>query len=202
MNVFRAFFAKEMCEALRTHKLTVMGLVFLLLGIMNPLMAGELSRGTLTHLLTKGLSRKTVILSKFAASGLLWTASYLLCFAVTYAYTVYFWPDDAVQSLPASALGLWAFGVLMLSALLFGGVLFKNNYGCLLFVGALVAALYLANIAPFLKAYDPVMLSSNNMELLSGQRAATDFAAPAMVSLALTTAFLSGSILVFNRRAL
>jgi ABC-2 type transport system permease protein len=39
MNAFYAYFKKEVCEVTRTYKLTVMGLVFLLFGIMNPLTA-------------------------------------------------------------------------------------------------------------------------------------------------------------------
>lgn len=254
MSAFHAFFKKELCEAIRTHKLTVMGLLFLLFGIMNPLtakilpeilssvmpagmsitlpapsatdswaqffknipqmglivlvilfagiMANELSRGTLTHLLTKGLSRKTVILAKFAATALIWTAAYALCFGVTYAYTVYFWPTDRVQSLLVSTIGLWVFGLLLLSTLPLGGVLFKNNYGCLLLTGALVVVLYLFNILPALQPYNPVTLSSDNMALLTGQRAATDFTAPILVSFGLIVVFLSVTIVVFNRKSL
>lgn len=254
MSAFRAFFKKELCEAARTHKLTVMGLLFLLFGIMNPLtakllpeilssvmpagmsitlpapsatdswaqflknipqmglivlvilfggiMANELSRGTLTHLLTKGLSRKTVILAKFAVAALIWTAAYALCFGVTYVYTVYFWPMDRVQSLLVSSVGLWVFGLLLLSTLPLGGVLFRSGYGCLLLTGALVVVLYLLNILPVLQPYNPVMLSSDNMTLLTGQRSADDFTAPMLVSVGLITAFLYSAIAIFNRKSL
>lgn len=254
MSAFRAFFKKELCEAARTHKLTVMGLLFLLFGIMNPLtakllpdilssvmpagmsitlpapsatdswaqflknipqmglivlvilfggiMANELSRGTLTHLLTKGLSRKTVILAKFAVAALIWTAAYALCFGVTYVYTVYFWPMDRVQSLLVSSVGLWVFGLLLLSTLPLGGVLFRSGYGCLLLTGALVVVLYLLNILPVLQPYNPVMLSSDNMTLLTSQRSADDFTAPMLVSVGLITAFLYSAIAIFNRKSL
>ena len=254
MNTFYAFFKKEVCELTRTHKLTVLGLVFLLFGIMNPLaakfmpeilvsalpsgmsitlpepsamdswgqffknisqmgmivvvilfggiMSNELSRGTLTHLLTKGLSRKTVILSKFTAAGLAWTAAYALCLATTFAYTVYFWPNDKVQSLLTAVLGLWVFGLLLLSVLLLGGVIFKNNYGSLLFAGAFVAVLYLLNILRSLQPFNPILLTGGSMELLSGQRAAMDFTLPLLVSAGLILLILWQSILVFNKRAL
>jgi len=254
MSAFRAFFQKELREAARTHKLTVMGLLFLLFGIMNPLtakilpeilssvmpagmsitlpapsatdswaqffknipqmglivlvilfggiMSNELNRGTLTQLLTKGLSRKTVVLAKYTASALIWTAAYALCFVVTYAYTVYFWPTDIVHSLLVSSIGLWIFGLLLLSTLPLGGVLFQNSYGCLLLTGGLVVILYLLNILPALQPYNPVMLSSDNMALLTGQRAATDFATPMIVTIGLVIAFLSTAIVVFNRKSL
>jgi ABC-2 type transport system permease protein len=254
MNAFFAFFKKEVCELTRTHKLTVLGLVFLLFGIMSPLaakfmpeillsalpegmtitlpepsamdswgqffknisqmgmivlvilfggiMSNELSRGTLTHLLTKGLSRKTVILSKFTAAGLAWTAAYVLCLVTTFAYTVYFWPDDTVQSLLTALLGLWVFGLLLLSVLLLGGVIFKNNYGSLLFAGAFVAVLNLLNLLRPLQPLNPVLLTSGSMALLSGQRAAMDFTLPLLITAGLTLILLLQSILVFSKRAL
>ena len=254
MNAFFAFFKKEVCEVSRTHKLTVLGLVFLLFGIMSPLaakfmpeilvsalpsgmtitlpepsamdswgqlfknvsqmgiivvvilfggiMSNELSRGTLIPLLTKGLPRKTVILSKFAVAGLVWTAAYVLCLLTTYAYTAYFWPGDHVRSLLTAVMGLWVFGLLLLSVLLLGGVIFKNNYGSLLFTGAFVAVLYLLNMLRALQPFSPVILTSGNMELLSGQRAALYFTLPMLVSAGLTLFILWQSILVFNKRAL
>ena len=254
MNAFIAFFKKEVCEVTRTHKLTVLGLVFLLFGIMNPLaakfmpeilvsalpsgmtitlpepsamdswgqffknisqmgiivvvilfggiMSNELSRGTLIPLLTKGLSRKTVILSKFTVAGLVWTAAYVLCLVTTYAYTVYFWPGDHVQNLLTALMGLWVFGLLLLSVLLLGGVIFKNNYGSLLFTGAFVVVLNLLNMLHSLQPFSPVILTSGNMELLSGQRAALDFTLPMLVSAGLILIILWQSILVFNKRAL
>ncbi len=102
-------------------------------------MAGELSRGTLTHLLTKGLSRKDCHPLEICGSGLLWTASYLLCFAVTYATPSYFWPARRGKA-PAPRLACGV-RVLMLSALLLGGLCCYKTITAASVVGALVAAL-------------------------------------------------------------
>ena len=48
--------------------------------VFSGIVANELSKGTLTNMLTKGLSRKTVILVKFTAATSIWTVSYLICF--------------------------------------------------------------------------------------------------------------------------
>ena len=253
MNGFRAFGKKELVEAARTHKLTVLGLVFLLFGIMNPLvakltpeivarflpagitmtiptptaldswaqffknvpqmglivlvilfsgaMAGEFSRGTLIQPLTKGLSRRAVIAAKFLATALFWTAAYLLCVAVTWAYTAYFWPGDAAQSLPMALTGLWAFGVLLLAALILGGVIWKSSYGCLLLVGILVVLMAVLNVVPAVKAVNPILLTGG-MELLAGTRAASDYIAPLLVSAGLAAGFLAGAALLFDRKAI
>jgi ABC-2 type transport system permease protein len=253
MNGFRAFFKKELMEAMRTHKLTVLGLVFLLFGIMNPLvaklmpdivarflpegitmtiptptaldswaqffknvaqmglivlvilfsgmMAGEFSRGTLIQPLTKGLSRRAVIAAKSLSAYLLWTAAYLLCVLVTWAYTVYFWPGDAYANLPMALAGLWAFGTLLLSALLLGGVVWKSGYGCLLLVGLMVVLMGVLNVIPAVKAYNPILLASAGMELLTGTRAASDYLAPLLVLTGLCAAFLFGAALLFDRKA-
>ena len=254
MKAFRAFFRKELCEAARTHKLTVLGLLFLLYGILNPLtaklmpdilatalpegmsitlpepsaldswaqffknisqmglivvvillggiMAGELNHGTLVHLLTKGLPRRTVILAKVATLALLWTAAYLLCFGVTAAYTAYFWPDSSVSQLAASMAGLWLFGLLMLSTLPLGGVCFHAGYGSLLFAGGFLVLLYLLQIPPALQPFNPLKLASDNMTLLSGQLPASVFLWPAVVSGVLIAGFTFGAIQVFNRKSL
>ena len=95
-------------------------------------------------------------------------------------YTVYFWPGDQVQNLLAALMGLWVSGCCF-SVLLLGGVIFKNNYGSLLFTGAFVIALNLLNMLHALQPFSPVILTSGSMELLSGQRAALDFTLPMLV---------------------
>lgn len=254
MNGFRAFWKKELVEAARTHKLTVLGLVFLLFGIMNPLvakltpeiiarflptgitmtiptptaldswaqffknvpqmglivlvvlfsggMAGEFSRGTLIQPLTKGLSRRAVIAAKFLAASLFWAAAYLLCAAVTWAYTAYFWPEDAAQNLPMALFGLWAFGVLLLAALMLGGVIWKSGYGCLLFVGLMVALMAVLNVIPAARDANPMLLASGGMELLSGTRAASDCGIPLAIAAGLAAGLLACAALLFDRKAI
>lgn len=254
MKPISAFFRKELREAAATHKLTVLGLVFLLFGVTNPLVAklmpeilatalpagmsvtlptpsaidawaqfyknipqigllvlllvyggmmgGELSRGTLTHLLTKGLSRRAVILAKFAAAALVWTGVYTVCLAATWLYALVFWPADHLPHLPLAAAGLWLFGLLLLSTLPLGGVLFRNQYGSLLFVGGIVLVLILLGIMPAAAAFNPVILASANLSLLSGQLAGGAFLGPLTVSMVLIVAFLGAGVYVFDRRAL
>ena len=168
MTEYTAFVKKEFCEQVRTYKLLVTGLVFLLLGMMNPLtakfmpelisnfmpagmsiemteptmmdswlqffkntpqmgllcartglwgsMSGELQRGTLVPVLTKGVARKTVVFAKFTAAALNWTAVYAMCFCVSWLYSVYFWDMDVQIGRLMMAVGMvWLFGILLLA---------------------------------------------------------------------------------------
>ena len=164
MRAFIAFTKKEFTENLRTYKLLIIGAVFLLFGMMNPvfakftpeilqaaginmvlptptaldswaqffknigqtgllvlviifsgIMANEFSRGTLINILTKGLKRSTVILSKFTAATIIWTFSYLLCYVVSYFYTAYFWSMSGMSHIFLSFFSMWLYGVLLIT---------------------------------------------------------------------------------------
>lgn len=62
-------------------------------------LSGEYAKGTLAIMLTKGLSRPTVILAKFFAAAAILTVSFWLSFGVAYGYTVYLWPGASLPHL-------------------------------------------------------------------------------------------------------
>lgn len=251
MRSFVAFMKKECIEMIRTYKVLIMGAVFLLFGIMNPLtakilpelmgsllpegititiaeptamdswmqffknipqiglivmvvvfsgmMANEFAKGTLVNLLTKGLSRTTVILAKFVVSFLLWTASYVLAFGVTYGYTVFFWQDKP-SHLIFSVFCLWLFGDLLLAITLLGGVLFRSHYGGLLFTGGVVVAMFLLNLVPKLQEYNPLLLASSNMALLASEKTPAEFVVAIAITIGLMAISLIGAIMVFRKK--
>lgn len=107
-----------------------MGLAVLAI-LFSGMMAGEIQKGTLVLMVTKGLSRTAVLCSKFTVAVLLWTASYAVCTGVTYGYTVYFWKMEGIDHLVAALLGVWLFGVLLLASDLLGSVISKSSYSSL-----------------------------------------------------------------------
>jgi ABC-2 type transport system permease protein len=176
-----------------------MGVIVLVI-MMSGIMANEFSRGTLINMLTKGLPRSTVILAKMTAATAIWTFSYLLCFVVTYVYTAYFWRMDGITNMLLAISSLWLFGLLLISLLIIGGVLFSNLYGSLLLTGGAVVFMMMLNIAPAVQKYNPVTLSSDNMALLTAQKAASDFT-PAMIICAVAIiALIGASIGLFNKK--
>lgn len=255
MSAYMAFTKKEFTEFTRTYKLLILGLVFLLFGVMSPLtakftpelisqfmpegieitlsdptameswaqfyknvsqlglfvvvilfsgmMASEYSHGTLIHLLTKGLPRKIVILSKFTSAVLLWTGAYLICFVVCLGYTWFYWRDDAVMNgLFITIAAIWGFGVLLLSVTALGSVLFKSAYGNLLFTGVVVVAQFLLNIVPAIKKFSPLELIGAGSALLQGQVEAEIFVKPMVVTGILCVCCVIAACIVFDRKKL
>lgn len=249
MRSYIAFVKKELIEAIRTYKLFIMVVVFLLFGFMGPalakltpeiakmskiqmtiptptaldswtqffknvgqlglivlvvvfcgMIAHEFSRGTLINMLTKGLNRSTVILSKFTVATVIWTLSYLVCLAVSYIYTAYFWKMDGMHHVFLSFFSMWLFGVLLITFVLLGGALFKNMIGSLLFAVGASVVMMLINIAPMLQKYNPGTLASGNMSLLAAQKGVSDFMPALIICAALIIAFVAVSIVVFNKK--
>ncbi|MCL2826188.1 MAG: ABC transporter permease [Eggerthellaceae bacterium] len=165
-------------------------------------MSNEISKGTLVNLLTKGLKRHTVVLSKFLVASVLWAISYLVCLGVCYAYTAYYWGTSPLDNAFLAFLAPWLFGELMLALLFFGGTLFGNNYGSLLSCLAVVAVLNIVAIAPKTARYNPIMLAGGTLSLLTGTQEPADFIPAVVICAVLTVALVAGTVVVFNRKKL
>lgn len=254
MRAYWAFTKKEFMESAATYRLLILVCIFLLFGVMNPLIAkmtpqlvkefmpagmkmalpepsavdswmqffknvgqmglavlailfsgmiaGEIQKGTLVLMVTKGLSRTTVLCSKFTVSVLLWTVSYVFCVGITYGYTVYFWNADEIQNLMPALLGVWLFGVLLLASDLLGSVLSKSSYTSLLFTGGLVAVMFLVNILPKVQKYNPIRLVSEPTGLISGSPKLSGFYTAFAATGGMILLFLLLSVLVFRKKQL
>ncbi len=175
--------------------------LILFLILFSGVLTNELSKGTLIHLLTKGLARKTVILSKFTAAACIWTAGYLVCFGATFGYTMYLLPGK-LPNIAFSAFCMWLFGVLLISLLLLGGIASGSIYGALLLPGGFLGLLMLLQMIPKLTKYNPYLLASGNVSLLTSQLEKTDFSVSICITFALLILFLSGSLLIFDKKQL
>lgn len=173
-------------------------LVILFAGIM----ANEFNSGTLINMLTKGMKRHTVILSKLTAAAVSWMLAYLLCLTVTYGYTVYFWERIPLHHAAFAFAGPWLFGVLLITLLILGGVLMKSFSGSLLLCGGAAVVMFLFNIMPSAQRFNPVTLISNNMGLLAGTVTGADFIPALMVSVTLILVSAATSIGIFNKKQL
>ena len=258
MKQFTAITKKEFFESIATFRLYILAAVFLMFGIMSPLiakltpdiirslmdtgelegvfmsvpeptamdswgqffknvgqmgiltlvitfsgiMANEISRGTLVNLITKGLKRHTVILSKFLSASIMWAVSYALCLGVCYLYTMYFWDTAALNHTFLAFASPWVFGELMLSLLVFGGTLFGNIYGSLLSCLGAVVAINVISIFPDTARYNPVSLSSGTLSLLAGLSEPSDFIPAFIICLTAVIILLTVTMGVFKRKTL
>lgn len=176
-----------------------MGLIITVI-VFSGILGTEISKGTLINILTKGLSRRAVILSKYTSMSLIWTISLLISFLSTWAYTAYLFPGSQIKNLFFSTFCLWLFGILLLSLLLFAATITKNSYSCLLLTGAGVVICLLAAILPTADQYNPLSLTTKNMDLLTNTTAPSTLHNAIYISILLTIALISSALLIFKKK--
>ncbi len=179
--------------------ITQMGL-FIMVIILSGIMSNEYNKDTLINVLTKGLDRKTVILSKYTMSSLLWTCAYLISFIVTWIYTEVFWGSVGITNIIPAALFLWIYGLFLLSIIILGSTIFKNVYGALLFVGGIVILQLILNIIPGIQQLNPIMLASDNLNLIAGTLNIEDFTLSLLTTVLLTIVSLVLTVNIFNKK--
>lgn len=165
-------------------------------------LAGEYSKGTLVLMVTKGLSRPAVILAKYTVAAVLITISYWVSFAATYGYTAYLWPEASLSHVVLAAFSLWVIGFLYLSILMLGCVLFKQTFTSILFTGGIVTLVSLLGLIEPLEKLTPFILTSKNVDLISGAVTPAEFMLPMIVSVIMTILGLLMAIRIFNTKAL
>lgn len=178
-----------------------MGLIVITL-LFSGILTTEISRGTLINMFTKGLSKTSVILSKFTYMILTWTLSIFSSFFITWGYTVFLFDNSGIHNLFFSLFCLWLFGVFLFAVLLLSSTLSKNSYGNLLLVGILVSFCALINIFPKVQKYNPISLISLNMDFVTSTTSPSFLYGGIAVTAVLTVLFLTASIFVFKKRQL
>ena len=254
MKPFLAFIRKEIAEQLRAGRLVILGVIFVLLGVMNPAVAKltpwlmkmmadslaeagmtvaaaeptaadswaqffknmpmgliafvlvefgiftrEYESGTLVLSLTKGLSRRSVVIAKAAVLGAVWSLCFWLSTGVTWAYTEYFWDCQALRSLPAALLCWWLFGLWIQALTVFFSAVSRSGTGVLAGTGGAVFLCLLLGMIPRVGRYLPTALTEGYPVILGA--AETDvFTAPALIAAAVSAACVGAALAVFNRR--
>lgn len=256
MKALTVFVKKEFLESVRTGKLLLLVILFLLFGIMNPaaakltpwlletmsesmaqtglhvtavevdalsswtqfyknlpmamiafllifggILSGEYQRGTLVHMVTKGLSRWKILAAKALALLFIWSGAYWLMYLVTYAYTVYFWDNSAISHCAFAAFCAYIAGLWLISLLLPGSVLFRSMGGALGLTAACAAVSYLCGILPAVSKYAPTSLLSP-LALLTGGADVSELLITVLVTLALAAAHLAAAVMCIKKRAI
>ena len=254
MNQFFAFTKKEFYESVATFRLYILLVVFVLFGVMGPMLAiltpaimemvaagdsgitiilpdptaidswtqffgnfsqmgslalavifagimsSELSRGTLVNLLSKGLKRHTVILSKFFSAGVLWTLAITFSVGICWLYTAFYFDMADISHTALVFVAPWLFGLFLIALLVFGGTLF-GNFGGSLGVGfGTFLTLVFVNMIPGAERYNPVSLAGGALSVMNGTGEAADFIPAILICVATIVMLLVGSISVFNRK--
>ena len=248
------FSKKELIESWRTSRLLILIVIFLILGLMNPLLAkltpeiikmtigeevaktidnptsldswtqffknftqiglivlalmfsgivsNEVSKGTLINLVTKGLQRWIVIVSKLISLIIQWTLCLLLSFLVTWSYTLYYFPDNDSPYIFQAIFPLWIFGILLVSLFIFSSTVARNSYEGLLMTGSGIIVLVLLNLFDKMKFYNPISLITQNISFLQDSQLFQDFLPAIFISVLLFFGFIGLSIVIFNKKKL
>ena len=165
-------------------------------------LSGEYSKGTLVLMVTKGLSRKAVIFAKYTVAAVLMTISYWGSYSFTYGYTAFLWSDTKLSNVALAAFALWIVGFLYLSILMIGCVLFKQTFTSILFTGGMVAVISLLGTIEPLAKFSPFHLTTQNIDLISGIVAPSDFITSVLTSVIMSILGLLIAIKLFNTKAL
>ncbi|MDE7359489.1 MAG: ABC transporter permease subunit, partial [Lachnospiraceae bacterium] len=165
-------------------------------------LSGEYSKGTLVLMITKGLSRKAVILAKYTVAAVLMTVSYWGGYAFAYGYTAFLWADTKLPHVTLAALALWIVGFLYLSILMIGCVLFRQPFASILFTGGIVAMISLPGMTEPLAKFSPFYLTTQNIDLIAGIAAPSDFIMPALISVTISIGGLLIAVKLFNTKEL
>lgn len=144
---------------------TQMGLIVVLL-VFSGTVSLEVSRGTLINVLSKGVSRGTVIMAKYVAALLLWTASYLVSLLLCQFYTGYLFGDFPTAQLGFALACLWLFGAFALGLLLAASTLVNGHYAGLLLTGSMLVLLLVLDFFPWFAKFSPIALAAQNVALL------------------------------------
>ncbi|ABX42480.1 ABC transporter permease [Lachnoclostridium phytofermentans] len=229
MKQIIAFTKKEFIELIRTGKLYILLIIFVIFGIMNPAIAkltpwmfemladtmkeqgiilnditvtvmtsweqyyknmsmefivlvvmfcgiltSEYQKGTLINMLTKGLPRWKVILSKSFALFTSWSLCYWLSFGITYTYNAYFWDNSIAKHLIFSAMCSYLFGIWLLSLIMLCSAFLNSGSAVLLTTGVVYVITYLISLVPKLGDVLPLKLTSG-MNILTGNSSIKDY---------------------------
>lgn len=162
----------------------------------------EYSKGTLVLLVTKGLSRSAVILAKYTVAVSLMTVSYWVSFAAAYSYTAYLWKGTALSDTVLAAFGLWILGFLYLSILMVGCVIFKETFTSILFAEGIAALISLLGIIEPIAKFNPFILTTKNVDLISGTVLPSAFLIPILVAIVMSILGLLIAVKLFDKKLL
>ena len=172
-------------------------IVFLLM--FSGILAVEYQKGTLINMITKGLSRWKIVLSKSVVLLFLWSLGYWMCYGITYVYNAYFWDNSIAKDVGFAAFCVYMLGVWLIALMMLMSTLFSAGSAVAVGTGGVFFVLYLFSMLPDLKEYLPSYLMAAS-GLLSGAGEAGDYMTALLVAAVLAVIQLVVAILVFNRK--
>lgn len=254
MKIYIALCRKELLEYIRKGRFTILLIIFMLFGVMNPAMAKltpwlmenmsdslaesglvvkqitvnaltswsqffnnvsmiiivyiimvsgsftlEYQKNTLIPVVTKGVPRYLIVLSKMTTMMTLWTLLYSGGTLITYGYNAYFWNNNIAHNLFAAVACCWLIGIIGISAVCFFSVIANSSTGVLLGVAGGIVASYIFGFIPYIKEFVPTKLLSAAALTTSGIKM-DDLWAAVITTIILTIILSLLSVIFFNKK--
>ena len=179
------------------YKNIPMALVVMLL-LFGGILTNELQKGTLIPVLTKGLSRLKVLLTKGINLIMIWTGGYWLCYGITFFYSDYYWDNSIMSNLFFTAFCYWLFGMMIMALMTLFSAMTTSFGGVVLGVGVIYFAMTLLGMIPKISSYLPIYLTSTS-ELLTGGNTG-DYVTAIIITFVITIGAVIAGCMVFNKR--
>jgi len=167
------------------------------------LMSEEKSRGTLTLIVTKPISRAWIVMSKFIAQTVIILVSMIIGGIICYIYTIFLFKKVSFNNFALGTLDYAAYMILIISITLFFSTIFANQIaGGGLSLVALIILSLLPGITKSLAKYSPGSLTNQANDIVSGKATISVSFWPMVISLILVFVLLSVSVMIFQRQEL
>jgi len=178
-------------------------IIFLIIGIavFSGSYVNEYSKGTLIPLVTKGLTRRAVVLSKLLIQLVAWTIYFALNFGITWGYTAYFWDNSVVKNYLWMGFFYWLTGVFLLTVVAFFSSLFGSPIQVLLGVAGVYILLNMLGMAKKIESFLPTRLLGS-ASLLSGETVPGDFAVASGITAGVSLILVLLAVTLTRRRKL
>ena len=177
-----------------------MGIVFFVL-MFSGIVAAELQKGTLINIVTKGMPRWKIMVSKLILLLVLWTGMYFASYIITYVYNDFYWDNDTVNNIFFSVFCLYLFGVWLISLIMLMSALADNSAAVSIGVCGVFLLSYLLGIIPAIQDYLPTKLKGSSSLIYELAKPA-DFTGAIVVVAIWSVVDIILGIIIFNKKNL
>ena len=161
----------------------------------------EYSKGTLIPLVTKGLTRTSVVFSKLFMQVMVWSVCFGIYLGVTWGYTAYFWDGPAVSRILWMGFFYWLFGLFIIAWIAFFSSFLNSTVQVLMGVGIVYFVYMMLGMIGKIKEYLPTWLLSGG-EILSVESGPGDFMIAAIITGAITIVLTILAVIFTRHRKL
>lgn len=162
---------------------------------------GEYSKGTLIPIVTKGLSRNSIVVAKTVVIIITWSVCFGLCFGITYGYTAYYWDNPVVNNLAFMVFCWWLMGIFLICVLTLFSSFLKSSPQVMIGVGGTYAVMYILGMLGKIKEYIPTFILDSS-SLMTEQSKPSDYSSALLITIALSVLSLLASLPLTHKRQL